>query len=101
MNLQWGQGTSSATSDNANAATAASLRDMSRFLLSTEIRSAARYYHVRKTHKRIYPKEVRTGKVTASSHTKKHLKINTTLLFRPCPTTSFSTLPRSWECYGL
>ena len=57
MNLQWGQGASSATSDNANAATAASLRDMSRFLLATELRSSARYSHVRKTHKRIYPKE--------------------------------------------
>ena len=43
--------------NNANADTAASVRDMSRLLLSTEIRSADRYWHVRKKKNRIYPKE--------------------------------------------
>ena len=57
MHTVWGSGASSTSSDNAYAATSASLRELSRLLLATEIRSADRYWHVRKKNKRIYPKE--------------------------------------------
>ncbi|GMH57006.1 hypothetical protein TrST_g9707 [Triparma strigata] len=53
----WGGGKSVTQSDNTNAQTAASVRDMSRLLLSTELRSAQKYWHVRKKEDRIYPKE--------------------------------------------
>ena len=51
----------STEADNTNAATAASVRDMGRLLMATELRSADTYWHVRshntQKHQRIYPTE--------------------------------------------
>jgi endo-1,3(4)-beta-glucanase len=57
----YAQFSGAAEKDNKNAATAASVRDMGRLLLATELRSADTYWHVRKRdsakYPRIYPKE--------------------------------------------
>ncbi|GMH53169.1 hypothetical protein TrLO_g11715 [Triparma laevis f. longispina] len=53
----WGGDKSVTQNNNKDAQTAASIRDMSRLLLATELRSADRYWHVRKKVNRIYPKE--------------------------------------------
>ena len=54
---QWGASDSITEKFNDEASIAGSVRDMGRLLLATELRSADRYWHVRKDGPRIYPKE--------------------------------------------
>ena len=62
---QWGGGEEENSDlDNSRAQTSARVRDMGRLLLATELRSADRYWHVRKNPKiRVYPKEYTPGVV--------------------------------------